>query len=49
MYYFKNTVQNKYGGSVEKFVKEYVTRETKKYLAAGYSKEQIKDIASKCK
>ena len=47
--YFKNTVEKKYGGNVEKFVKEYVTRETKKYLAAGYTREQIKDIASKCK
>ncbi|NDB83776.1 MAG: hypothetical protein EB127_13775 [Alphaproteobacteria bacterium] len=47
--YFKNMVQKKYGGSVEKFVKEYVTRETKKYLASGYTKEQVRDIASKCK
>lgn len=47
--YFKTMVQKKYGGSVEKFVKEYVTRETKKYLAAGYTKEQVKEIASKSK
>ena len=47
--YFKKTVQEKYNGSVEKFVKEYVTRETKKYLKAGYSAEQIKELASKCK
>jgi hypothetical protein len=47
--YFKEMVKTKYEGSVEKFVKEYVTRETKKYLAAGYTKEQVRDIASKCK
>jgi hypothetical protein len=47
--YFKKMVQGKYGGSVERFIKEYVTRETKKYLAAGYTEEQIRDIASKCK
>ena len=47
--YFKSMVQNKYGGSVERFVKEYVTRETKKYLAAGYTPEQVKETASKCK
>lgn len=47
--YFKKMVQTKYAGSIERFVKEYVTRETKKYLAAGYTKEQIKDIASKSK
>lgn len=47
--YFKKMVETKYGGSVERFVKEYVTRETKKYLAAGYTKEQIKEIASKSK
>jgi len=47
--YFIKNVQENYGGSVERFVKEYVTRETKKYLAAGYTPEQIKDMASKCK
>ena len=47
--YFKNTVQKKYGGSIERFIKEYVTRETKKYLASGYTKEQVKEIASKHK
>ena len=47
--YFKSMVQNKYGGSVERFIKEYVTRETKKYLQSGYTKEQVKEIASKCK
>ena len=47
--YFKKMVQTKYGGSVERFVKEYVTRETKKYLAAGYTPEQVKETASKCK
>ena len=49
MEYFKRTVTEKYDGSIEKFVKEYVTRETKKYLEAGYTKEQIKELASKCK
>ena len=47
--YFKKMVESKYGGSVERFIKEYVTRETKKYLAAGYTKEQIKEIAAKNK
>jgi hypothetical protein len=47
--YFIKNIQDNYSGSVEKFVKEYVTRETKKYLAAGYTPEQIKDMASKCK
>ena len=47
--YFVKNVQDNYGGSVERFTKEYVTRETKKYLAAGYTAEQIKDMASKCK
>ena len=45
--YFKKMVQSKYGGSVERFVKEYVTRDTKKYLASGYTKEQVKEIADK--
>jgi len=47
--YFIKNVQDNYGGSIERFVKEYVTRETKKYLAAGYTAEQIRDMASKCK
>ena len=47
--YFKNLVSTKYGGSVERFVKEYVTRETKKYLQLNYTPEQIKEIASKNK
>ena len=47
--YFIKNVQDNYGGSLERFVKEYITRETKKYLAAGYTAEQIKDMASKCK
>jgi len=47
--YFIKNVQDNYGGSQERFVKEYITRETKKYLAAGYTAEQIRDMASKCK
>jgi len=47
--YFKKNIQDNYGGSQERFVKEYITRETKKYLAAGYTAEQIRDMASKCK
>jgi hypothetical protein len=47
--YFIKNIQENYGGSLERFVKEYVTRETKKYLAAGYTAEQIRDMASKCK
>jgi hypothetical protein len=47
--YFTSMVKEKYNNSIERFVKEYTTRETKKYLAAGYTPEQIKDLASKCK
>jgi len=47
--YFKKILQNKYGNDVIRFTKEYITRETKKYLDAGYTVEQIKDIASKSK
>jgi hypothetical protein len=47
--YFKKTLAEKYNNDLKLFVKEYVTRETKKYLAAGYTPEQIKDLASKCK
>lgn len=47
--YFKKMVEQKYGGSLQRFVKEYVTRETKKYLSSGYTAEQVKEIASKCK
>lgn len=47
--YFKKNVQEKYGGSVERFIKEYTTRETKKYLKEGWTVEQIKELASKAK
>jgi hypothetical protein len=47
--YFEANVNKKYGGSVARFVKEYITRDTKKYLAAGYTPEQVKEIASKTK
>jgi len=43
--YFIKNVEKNFGGSVERFVKEYITRETKKYLKEGYTKEQIKEIA----
>lgn len=42
--YFKKKVEDKYGGSVERFVKEYVTRETKKYLKDGWTPEQLREI-----
>jgi hypothetical protein len=42
--YFKKNVETKYGGSIEKFVKEYTTRETKKYLKEGWSPEGIKNL-----
>lgn len=42
--YFKKRVQADYGGSVERFLKEYVTRETKKYLKEGWTAEQLKEI-----
>ena len=47
--YFKKNVETKYGGSIERFVKEYVTRETKKYLKEGWKPEEIRDQATKSK
>jgi hypothetical protein len=47
--YFKKNVETKYGGSIERFVKEYVTRETKKYLKEGWSPEEIREQATKSK
>jgi hypothetical protein len=44
--YFKKTVENKYGGNVQRFVKEYVTRETKKYLKEGWKPEQLREIVA---
>lgn len=43
--YFKKTVETKYGGSIERYVKEFTTRETKKYLKEGWTPEQIKEQA----
>jgi len=43
--YFKKTVETKYGGSIERYVKEFTTRETKKYLKEGWTPEQIKERA----
>jgi hypothetical protein len=43
--YFKKTVEAKYGGSIERYVKEFTTRETKKYLKEGWTPEQIKEQA----
>lgn len=42
--YFKKRVQENFGGSIERFVKEYVTRETKKYLKEGWKPEDLKEI-----
>ena len=47
--YFKKNVETKYGGSIEKFVKEYTTRETKKYLKEGWSPEGIRAQAATSK
>jgi hypothetical protein len=47
--YFCKLVVEKFGGSLERFTKEYVTRETRKYLHAGFSREEIKEIAAKHK
>lgn len=42
--YFKKNVESNYGGSVKKFVQQYVTRETKKYLKEGWTPEQLREI-----
>lgn len=47
--YFKKTVETKYGGDLARYVKEFTTRETKKYLKEGWTPEQIKEQASKSK
>lgn len=47
--YFKKMLDEKYGGSQEKFVKEYITRETRKYLAEGWTPQEIKELAATCK
>lgn len=42
--YFKAKVQTKYGGDIKKFLKEYITRETKKYLKEGWTPDQLREI-----
>ncbi len=42
--YFKNKVQTKFGGDLKRFVAEYVTRDTKKYLKEGWTPEQLREI-----
>lgn len=42
--YFRKKVEEKYGGSITRFNKEYVTRSTKKYLKEGWTVEQLKEI-----
>ena len=42
--YFKKKVQDKFGGNVERFVKEYVSRETNRYLKEGWTTEQLREI-----
>lgn len=42
--YFKKKVQEKYDGKVERFVKEYVSRETNRYLKEGWSSEQLREM-----
>lgn len=42
--YFKKNVEKNYSGSVTRFVKEYVTRATKKYLKEGWTTEQLREI-----
>lgn len=45
--YFKKRLEKDYKGSIERFVKEYVTRETKKYLKEGWTPESLKEIVEK--
>ena len=47
--YFLKNLETKYGNDLSRFVREYKTRETKKYLKEGYTPAQIKEIASKHK
>jgi hypothetical protein len=44
--YFERMLGEKYGGDLKKFVNTYMTRETKKYLADGWSIEDIKAQAA---
>jgi hypothetical protein len=42
--YFAKTLAKKFGGSEERMIKEYTSREAKKYLDAGFTKEQIVEL-----
>lgn len=44
--YFKKTLDAKFGGSETRMIKEYVVREAKKYLEAGFTPEQIRKLAT---
>lgn len=45
--YFKKRLDKDFGGSIDRFVKEYTSRETKKYLKEGWSVEGLKEIVAK--
>lgn len=43
--YFQKTLDKKFGGSEARMVKEYVVREAKKYLEAGFKPAEIRKLA----
>jgi hypothetical protein len=45
--YFNKRLEKDFGGSIERFVKEYTSRETKKYLKEGWSVEGLREIVAK--
>lgn len=45
--YFNKRLEKDFGGSIQRFVKEYVSRETKKYLKEGWSAEGLREIVAK--
>jgi hypothetical protein len=47
--YFAKTLAKKFGGSEARMIKEYVSREAKKYLAEGFTKEQIRELVERHK
>ena len=44
--YFKKTLDKKFGGSEARMIKEFVVREARKYLEAGFKPEEIRKMAS---
>jgi hypothetical protein len=49
MAYFLKTLKEKYDNDIKRYVTQYVTRETKKYLSEGWTVEQIKEAVANSK